>query len=129
MNEELLKYLNDCDIKWDKSKSSRDIQYELEKKYAVFLDNYGGYCGVINNQHYVNLYSASEIIDYNIGYNIQDFLPQYLLLGAVDDEALVTNGKEYYLAPFIGMDPNESIKIAEGFENLIENLAYKEELY
>lgn len=56
-------------------------------------------------------------------------LPGYLLLGSIDDEALVTNGKEYYLVPFIGItDQSECIKIAEGFENLVENLINKDSL-
>lgn len=73
MNEELLKYMDDSGIKWDKSKSSRDINYKLEKEYIDFLDYYGGYYGIINDRHYVYFYSASEIMESNdveIGYAV-----------------------------------------------------------
>ncbi|MBQ4059842.1 MAG: hypothetical protein IJD40_13075 [Lachnospiraceae bacterium] len=111
------------EIKNDMSVSVQKIKFNLSSEYEKFLQSEGGAIGIIGNENYVNLYSCAEILELNEDYAVQEFLPGYLLIGTINDEALVLDQDlNYYIVPFIGMFKKNCIRIADSLEGLLEYL-------
>ena len=89
-----------------------------------FINKKGGAIGVLG-EHYVNIYSSEEILMYNKDYDVADFLPKHLLIGTIDDEALVIDEySNYYMVPYIGMFEKNRVKIAENLNDLWRYLSW-----
>lgn len=114
------------EMKKDLDVLAKDIAFGMPTDLAEFLDNKGGACGVIG-ENYVNLYSAAEILKYNEDYAVAEFLPGYLLIGTVNDEALVIDeNSAYFIVPFVGMFEKNCTKVAENLESLFEKCEEEE---
>ncbi|MGN0495920.1 MAG: SMI1/KNR4 family protein [Lachnospiraceae bacterium] len=116
------------EIKGDKSVSVDKIEFELVEEYKNFLQNEGGAIGLIGEQeNYIELYSCAEVIEANEDYCVTDFLPEHLMIGTVNGEALVLDKESnYYMVPFIGMFKKNCIKIADSLDSLLDYLLNNE---
>lgn len=117
------KITSKLEIKNDIRVSAKDIPFRIPADLSDFLNCKGGAMGMLGDDSYVNLYSGAEILKLNDDYAVEEFLPEYLLIGTVNDEALVIDkDSNYYLVPFIGMFKKNCVKIAESLRELLDNL-------
>ena len=114
---------DNLEIKGDYKITIEMIDFKIPKDLMDFLSEKGGAIGAIG-EHYVNMYSNAEILMYNKDYAVTEFLPKHLLIGTIDDEALVIDENSiYYMVPFIGMFKKNCVKIAENLNDLWQYLS------
>lgn len=110
------------DLKKDFSVTFDKLKFNLSDDYIEFLNNTGGAEGIIN-ENYINLYSYAEILKWNDAYAVPEFLPNYLLIGTLNDEAIVINQNScYFRVPFIGMFEKYCIQLASNFNDFFSEL-------
>lgn len=103
--------------------SVETISFHIPDDLSDFLKQTGGASGPIGDENYIDLYSCLQILEYNRAYAVSEFLPGYLLIGTVNDDALVIDQKSnYYVVPFIPMSEQACVKVAEGVEDLLDYL-------
>lgn len=98
---------------------------DLPSSYIEFLRKHNGADGDLPIQpYYFQLWKISEVSDNNLGYEVQNFLPDYFGIGGNGGgELLVLNLKDakIYAIPLIPMDEKDALLFAESFDKF-ENL-------
>lgn len=113
---------NLLEAKEDRTLNIEKVNFKIPIDLCEFLNREGGATGIIG-ENYINLYSGAEILKLNKEYSVSEFLPQQLLIGTINDEALVIDeNSNYYIVPFIGMSKKNCIKIATNFNDLLQYL-------
>lgn len=115
--------MSKLEAKHDKTFNIEKVNFKIPIDFCEFLNREGGATGIIG-ENYVNLYSGSEILKLNKEYSVSEFLPRHLLIGTINDEALVIDeNSNYYVVPFVGMFKKNCIKIATSFNDLLQYLS------
>lgn len=117
MKQETKQMLNEFD-------TSCDEAIQLNGRYKVFEDyvkqTISGE-GMVGDNSYLILWEKSEIEELNDEYESQEFLSNIILIGSNGGDTaygIDANGR-YIEVPFIGMDDEEVIIIAEDFDGFI----------
>lgn len=78
--------------------------------------------GSIGDSH-IEIFSYAEIEQYNKDYSVDEFLPGYIMIGTLNDEAIVMDkNMVYWSVPFVGMFEEECVKLASCFNELLSNI-------
>ena len=105
--------------KRDFSVKSSGLKYWVTNELKAYLDETGGVEGSLKDI-YLRIYSCAEINEFSEGNAIEEFLPGYTLVGAVNDEALVLGkNSKYYQVPFETMLEEDLIEIASSLTELL----------
>lgn len=113
---------NLLEAKEDRILNIEKVNFKIPIDLCEFLNREGGATGIIG-ENYIDLYSGAEILKLNKEYSVSEFLPQHLLIGTINDEALVIDeNSNYYIVPFIGMFKKNCIKIATNLNDLLQYL-------
>lgn len=108
-----------------------DCNYLLPQELEKILNVKGGFEvfneGVDSEEIYLKFYSIKEINDYNIDYQVEEFLPGYVLIGKYDSEAMVYDkDMHYYSVPFVGMFEEDLINIDEDVKKVLKEITLKD---
>jgi len=103
----------------------------LPKSYIDFLKRHNGGSGDLPAQPcYFVLWELESLIEYNTDYEIQNYLPNYFGIGgngggeffAFDLETL-----KIFTIPFIPMNEEDAILVAESFEEFEKMMGFADE--
>lgn len=103
---------------------SFDEELVLSEKYKAFecyLKQLVNGEGMVGHNNYLLLWKRHEIEELNDAYETQEFLGNVILIGSNGGDmayGIDKNGR-YIEVPFIGMDEEEVIIIAENFDDFI----------
>lgn len=123
--EKFLKMMTDFENNNKETNAIFPLKYKLYlKEYLKYLQEYDGGAGFIGENSYLILWSKNEILEFNQDYAVEEFLTDIVLIGSNGgDIAYGINSKgEYIEVPFIGMDDDEVIVIADYFGSFIKYL-------
>jgi SMI1 / KNR4 family (SUKH-1) len=97
--------------------------FALPEVYLSFLRySNGGEGFLCIEPWYFQLCSAEEIVAYNQGYNVEEFLPGYFAIGSNGGGEMLAIRKQdaslcpVYMVPFIPMAESDAVQIAYDFE-------------
>jgi hypothetical protein len=97
--------------------------FTLPEEYLSFLRFSDGGDGVLCIEPwYFQLCSAEEVVAYNQGYNVEEFLPGFFALGSNGGGEMLAIRKRdgspcpVYMVPFIPMAESDAVQIAHDFE-------------
>ena len=118
MNKETIEKLKEFDIR-------KSEDFELSEKYKVFYKFFEQTIsgeGMVGENNYLMLWNKDDIEELNNDYEVQEFLTDIILIGSDGGDmayGINVDGK-YIEVPFIGMDDDEVIIIAENFDEFID---------
>jgi hypothetical protein len=99
-----------------------EISFTLPKGFIEFYIQSNG-AEVNSEEFYTILWPLSDMLPYNISYQIEKYAPEFFIFGTDGgDTAFViekTTGKIFEM-PFIGMSTKEAIFIADSFNDFLE---------
>jgi hypothetical protein len=102
---------------------SANCDFKLPEEYLFFLRySNGGEGFLCIEPWYFQLWSAEEDIEYNRGYNVEEFLPGWFAIGSSGGGEMLAIRKRdgspcpVYMVPFIPMEESDAIQIAHDFE-------------
>ena len=106
--------------------AERDIGNTLPDDYKSFLLEHNGGEGFIG-EHYVILWKAEELSNFNDGYELSKYAPGYFMFGSTgggDGFAFDTRTSPYRVmqVPFVGMTADDGFHVAGGFHELLERM-------
>jgi hypothetical protein len=116
--------------------SDRDI-HGIEKTmnitfpndYQDFLHTVNGCEGIFNGKNYAILWNGCDLQKYNQEYQVDEYLEGMLLIGSDGGgEAFAfdkLNGMIIVRVPFVGMDRDLAVRIADNFTALLSSLCTK----
>lgn len=105
--------------KKDYSVNFTDLKKSLPEDLKEFLNKSGGALGSIGDS-YIEIFSYAEMKQYNEDYSVDEFLPGYIMIGTLNDEAIVMDpNMVYWTVPFVGMFEEECVKLAACFHDLL----------
>ena len=100
-----------------------NCDFELPEEYLAFLRySNGGEGFLCIEPWYFQFCSAEEVIEYNRGYNVEEFLPGWFAIGSNGGGEMLSIRKRdgspcpVYLVPFIPMAESDAVRIAHDFE-------------
>jgi hypothetical protein len=98
----------------------------LPSDYREFLLQYNGGEGFIG-KHYLILWKADELIQFNRDYQVHDYAPGFFMFGSTgggDGYAFDTRINPYRImqVPFIGMSLEDGFSVADSFRLLLERM-------
>jgi hypothetical protein len=128
----LLEILSDSTAGWTRHPPATDAaidaltancDFALPEEYLAFLrySNGGEGCLCIE-PWYFQLWSTAEDIEYNRGYNVEEFLPGWFAIGSSGGGEMLAICKRdgspcpVYMVPFIPMAESDAVQIAHDFE-------------
>jgi len=108
------------------------LDCSLPEGYRIFLKTQNGGEGFIRH-HYLILWRAEEIVEFNRGYEVEKYAPGLLLFGSNGGgEAFAFNCGDASMAivmvPFIGMRLKDAQVIASTFSGFLKRLHTDEDL-
>ena len=128
----LQEILNDLSASWSRrspaSKSAirqlkADCEFEVPVEYEQFLRySNGGEGYLCIEPWYFQLCSAEDVIGYNQGYKVDEFLPTFFAIGSNGGGEILAIRKcdgspcPVYMVPFITMSELDAVQIAHDFE-------------
>ncbi|MBU5316812.1 SMI1/KNR4 family protein [Clostridium bornimense] len=118
MNKGTIEKLKEFDIR-------KSEDFELSEKYKVFYKFFEQTIsgeGMAGENNYLMLWNKDDIEELNNDYEVQEFLTDIILIGSDGGDmayGINVDGK-YIEVPFIGMDDDEVIIIAENFDEFID---------
>jgi hypothetical protein len=128
----LLEILSDSTAGWTKRPPATEAaiealaaacEFELPSEYLCFLRySNGGEGFLCIEPWYFQLWSAEETIEYNRGYNVEEFLPGWFAIGSSGGSEMLAIRKQdgspcpVYMVPFIPMAESDAVQIAYDFE-------------
>ena len=118
MNKGNIEKLKEFDIR-------KSEDFELSEKYKVFYKFFEQTIsgeGMAGENNYLMLWNKDDIEELNNDYEVQEFLTDIILIGSDGSDmayGINVDGK-YIEVPFIGMDDDEVIIIAENFDEFID---------
>lgn len=97
--------------------------FELPEEYLAFLRySNGGEGFLCIEPWYFQICSAEEVVAYNQGYHVEEFLPGWFAIGSNGGGELLAIRKRdgspcpVYMVPFIPMAESDAVQIAHDFE-------------
>ena len=105
------------------------VNFTLPADYREFLGFADGGEGFIGPHSYAMLWKVEELIPFNKEYQVEEYAPGLLLFGSSGGgEAFAFDVREpsetpVVSVPFIGMDLNDIVQLAETFDGFLEYLA------
>lgn len=131
----LLEILSDSTARWTRRPPATNealqaltanCDFELPEEYLSFLRySNGGEGSLCIEPWYFQLCSAEEVIAYNQGYNVEEFLPGWLAIGSNGGGDMLAICKRdgspcpVYMVPFIPMAESDAVQIAHDFEMFV----------
>jgi hypothetical protein len=128
----LLEILGDTTAGWTRRQPATEAaigaliancDFALPEEYLSFLRySNGGEGFLCIEPWYFQLWSTSEVIEYNHGYNVEEFLPGWLAIGSSGGGEMLAIRKRdgspcpVYMVPFIPMAESDAVQIAHDFE-------------
>ena len=128
----LIQILSDPSAKWSRRQASSEstiqsliegCNFELPDEYLTFLRfSSGGEGFLCIEPWYFQLWSAEEVVSYNDGYKVEEFLPGYFAIGSSGGGEMLAIRKAdgspcpVYMVPFIPMEESDAVQIASDFE-------------
>jgi hypothetical protein len=128
----LLEILSDSTAGWERRPPVSDAAVEaltsncdfnLPQEYLAFLHySNGGEGSLCIEPWYFRLCAAEEVIAYNQGYNVEEFLPGWFAIGSDGGGELLAIRKRdgspcpIYMVPFLFMSESDAVQIAHDFE-------------
>ena len=128
----LLEILSDSTAGWTRrpAATKADIQaliaacdFDLPDEYLAFLQYSNGGEGFLRIEPwYFQLCPAEEVVEYNKGYNVEEFLPGWFAIGSNGGGEMLAIRKSdgspcpVYMVPFIPMAESDAVQIAHDFE-------------
>jgi hypothetical protein len=128
----LLQILSDSTAAWTRRAPATEAtikalsttcDFALPKEYLSFLQySNGGEGFLCIEPWYFQLWSTEELIEYNRGYNVEEFLPGWFAIGSSGGGEMLTIRKRdgspcpVYMVPFIPMSEKDAVQIAHDFE-------------
>jgi hypothetical protein len=128
----LLEILSDATAGWTRRPPATETaiqaltancDFTLPEEYLSFLRySNGGEGFLCIEPWYFRLCSAEEVIAYNQGYNVEEFLPGWLAIGSNGGGEMLAIRKRdgspcpVYMVPFIPMAESDAVQIAHDFE-------------
>lgn len=128
----LLEILSDPNAKWTKCPPATDAaidvliancDFKLPVEYLSFLRySNGGEGFLCIEPWYFQVWSTEEVIAYNQGYKVEEFLPGWFAIGSSGGgEMLAIRKREgspcpVFMVPFIPMAESDAVQIAHDFE-------------
>jgi hypothetical protein len=102
----------------------RELGVNFPADYKAFLLRTDGYEGVIG-ENYAQLYRAIEIPESQRGYEIDSYVPGFVIFGSNGGGEAYgfdsrTSPWNVYMLPFIGMEWKEAVKIGTSFEDFLK---------
>jgi hypothetical protein len=100
---------------------------KLPQDYTVFLKQANGGEGLVGSNSYLILFAVDELDSLNKSYQIQEFVPGFLIFGSDGGgEAYAFNIRDAMRVvriPFVGMDTTTVEPLASNFTEFIEYLS------
>ena len=98
----------------------------LPNDYKHFVLKHGGGEGWVG-EHYLVLWSAAELIPFNVEYQVQECIPGLIAFGSTgggEGFGFDTRILPYVVCqfPFIGMSPEDALPVARSFEHLLKRM-------
>lgn len=98
----------------------------LPEDYQTFLRTSGGGEGFIGEQ-YLIIWSANELVPFNAEYEVNKYAPGILMFGSNGGGEgfafdLRQKAMTIVMVPFIGMDLQQAVQIADTFSNFLKKL-------
>src|SRR5687767_4828563 len=128
----LLEILSDSTARWERRPPATEdaiealtaaCGFKLPAEYLSFLRYSNGGEGLLCIEPwYFQLLSAEEVIEYNHGYNVEEFLPGWFAIGSNGGGEMLAIRKRdgspcpVYMVPFIPMAESDAVQIAHDFE-------------
>jgi hypothetical protein len=128
----LLEILNDPTAGWMRRPPATEAaiqaltvscDFGLPEEYLSFLRySDGGEGFLCIEPWYFQLCSAEEVIPYNQGYSVEEFLPGWFAIGSNGGGEMLAMRKRdgspcpVYMVPFIPMEESDAVQIAHDFE-------------
>ena len=108
--------------------------FDLPKELLAFLQySNGGEGFLCIEPWYFQLCSAGELVEYNKGYNVEEFLPGWFAIGSNGGGEMLAIRKQdgspcpVYMVPFIPMAESDAVQIAHDFEMFAMALGREED--
>lgn len=104
----------------------REFQLSLPEDYKAFLLEQDGGEGFVG-EHYLELWSAAELLPLNRSYEIQELAPGLIAFGSTgggEGFAFDTASEPQSIAqfPFIGLSREDALPVARSFTHLLERM-------
>ena len=100
------------------------IDFNVPMGYLEFMKNSDGAEGFLNDS-YLILWSVEEIFDNNRDYQVEEFAPDFFIIGSNgggETFAIEKQTGKLYMTPFITMSREDAIYKADNFEDFIKAL-------
>ena len=109
------------------------VKHSLPNDYLQFLGRHNGGEGFVG-EHYLVLWKAEELIEFNRDYQVDEYAPGVFLFGSNGAGEgcgfdMLTSGSPVVVIPFIGMERGAAITIARTFTDLFPKLENSTELF
>jgi cell wall assembly regulator SMI1 len=110
------------------SEFERKQEVRLPRSYREFLRLGNGGEGAIGDFGYANLWKLEDITELNRNYQVEEYLPGYLLIGSDGSGEAFAIKKdspdEYYVqVPFIGLSEEDCMHVGNTFDEFLSKLA------
>jgi len=111
----------------------RSFGISFPADYLSFLRERNGGEGFIG-PHYLILWSASELPIFNREYEFPEYAPSMIAFGSTGGgEAFAFDKRSspfpVAMVPFIGMSDDDAIRVADGFDHLLDRMASVDSLF
>ena len=100
-----------------------EVDFDLPVEYLDFLRySNGGEGSLCIEPWYFQLCSAEEVLKFNLGYRVEEFLPGWFAIGSSGSSDMLAIRKgdgspcPVYMVPFVPMAESDAILIAHDFE-------------
>jgi SMI1 / KNR4 family (SUKH-1) len=106
--------------------AERDLGIILPEDYKSFLLEHNGGDGFVG-EHYLILWRAEELSNFNNGYEVSKYAPGFLIFGSTgggDGFAFDTRTSPYLVMriPFVGMRVEDGLRVAGSFNELLKGM-------
>lgn len=102
----------------------KEINFKISDDFVNFYKESDG-CEINLDNIYFTMWSLSEMIELNNAYNVEDFAPDFFLIGSDGGGNAISIKKDsgfIYEIPFVGMDNNEAIFKNISLKKFIEKM-------